>query len=95
MPFSHSKDIKDHVNAFIKTNAEAFKNKQVIDLPAGTGITSKTLKEIGANVIAFDLFPEFFKTEDISCTYADIINKIPQENDTADWIICQEGIEHF
>lgn len=95
MPFAHSKDIKDHVNAFIKLNAKEFKNKQVIDLPAGTGITSKTLKDVDANVIAYDLFPEFFKTEGISCSYADIMDKIPQENNTADWIICQEGIEHF
>ncbi|MFN4233173.1 MAG: class I SAM-dependent methyltransferase [Bacteroidia bacterium] len=95
MPFAKSKDIKDHVNAFIKAHASAFKNTHVIDLPAGSGITSDTLKNVGAKVTAFDLFPEFFKTEGISCSYADIMNKIPLENNCADWIICQEGIEHF
>lgn len=95
MPFAKSKDIKDHVNAFIKAHASAFKNTHVIDLPAGSGITSDTLKNVGAKVTAFDLFPEFFKTEGISCSYADIMNKIPLENNIADWIICQEGIEHF
>jgi SAM-dependent methyltransferase len=95
MPFAHSKDIKDHVNAYIKANTAYFKNKLVIDLPAGTGITAKTLKETGAEVKAFDLFPEFFKTDGITCSYADIMDKIPLENNKADWVICQEGIEHF
>lgn len=95
MPFAKSKDIKDHVNAFIKGHASAFKNTHVIDLPAGSGITSDTLKNVGAKVTAFDLFPEFFKTEGISCSYADIMDKIPLEKNAADWVICQEGIEHF
>ena len=95
MSFAKSKDIKDHVNAYIKVHSSAFTNKHVVDLPAGTGITSKTLKDTGAQVSAFDLFPEFFKTNGLSCSYADIMDKIPLENNKADWIICQEGIEHF
>lgn len=95
MPFAKSKDIKDHVNAYIKAHASAFKNTHVIDLPAGSGVTSDTLKNVGAKVTAFDLFLEFFKTEGISCSYADIMDKIPLKNNIADWIICQEGIEHF
>lgn len=95
MPFTTSKDIKDHVNAFIKANSADFNQKYVIDIPAGTGITSQTLKDVGAKVLAFDLFPEFFKTDGISCSYADIMDKIPIANNIADWVICQEGIEHF
>jgi SAM-dependent methyltransferase len=95
MPFAKSKNIKDHVNAFIKSRSTDFTNKYVIDLPAGSGITSKTLIDVGATVTAFDLFPEFFKIEGLSCIYADIMDKIPLKEKSADWIICQEGIEHF
>jgi SAM-dependent methyltransferase len=90
-----SKDIKDHVNAYIKANAGFFKGKKVIDMPAGTGLTSKTLMEAGAEVYPFDLFPEFFQQKEMSCSYADIMEKLPLDNSFAQALICQEGIEHF
>lgn len=67
----------------------------VIDLPAGSGETSAYLKERGFEVLAFDLFPEFFAAKDIQCRFCDITQGIPVQDAVAHLIICQEGIEHF
>lgn len=53
------------------------------------------LREHGARVESFDLFPEYFLVKDSVCTRADISEGIPVENQHADMVVCQEGIEHF
>jgi SAM-dependent methyltransferase len=95
MKFWGPKDIKYHVNKFINNNAERFTNKTVIDVPAGTGISSETFHKAGANVEAYDLYPEFFKVEGVECKKANILKGIPVEDSHADFILCQEGIEHM
>jgi SAM-dependent methyltransferase len=76
-------------------SAQGPENRVVIDLPAGSGETAEYLKEKGFQVLAFDLFPEFFAAKDIQCQFCDITQGIPVRDQVADLIICQEGIEHF
>jgi len=87
--------IKYHVKKYLLKNKNRFTNKTVVDIPAGNGVTSNILKGIGAIPVAFDLFPEYFRIKDIECKYANILDKIPLEDKYADYVICQEGIEHF
>ncbi len=61
------KSIKYHIKKYILTHRNRFENKKVVDLPAGNGITCKLLKEIGAEPIAFDLFPEYFQVDGVVC----------------------------
>ncbi|NOZ45797.1 MAG: class I SAM-dependent methyltransferase [Chlorobi bacterium] len=89
------KSIKFYVKKYLQINAGYYKGKTVIDFPAGNGITSRILKEIGANPIPMDLFPEYFEIDGINCLRANIHDGLPVENKTADALICQEGIEHF
>lgn len=89
------KSIKYYVKRYLILNRERFKNKIVIDFPAGNGVTSRILKEIGAIPIAMDLFPEYFENDGIKCTRANIKNGLPIEKKTVDALICQEGVEHF
>ncbi len=89
------RSIKYYVKKYILANAGKLKNKKVIDFPAGNGVTSKLLKNIGAVPLALDLFPEYFEIEDINCIRANIIKGLPLDNKSADAFICQEGIEHF
>jgi ubiquinone/menaquinone biosynthesis C-methylase UbiE len=89
------KSIKYYVKRYLQTNAEIYKGKNVVDFPAGNGITSRILKDIGANPIAMDLFPEYFEFTDIECKRASIQEGLPLEKKSADALICQEGIEHF
>ena len=89
------KSIKYYVKRFILNNTDWFKGKTVIDFPAGNGITSRILKEAGANPVAFDLFPEYFNIEGLNCQRANISERLPDDDKFADALICQEGIEHF
>lgn len=87
--------IKYYVKQYLLSNKDRFKNKVIVDFPAGNGVTSNIIKNIGATPLAFDLFPEYFNVENLKCTRAEIAKGIPLENNSADALICQEGIEHF
>lgn len=76
-------------------HAQTEGKKIVVDLPAGSGETSAYLQEKGFQVLAFDLFPEFFKAPGVQCQFCDITQGIPVGDEAADLIVCQEGIEHF
>lgn len=89
------KSIKYHVKKYLLENSDFFKGKEVVDFPAGNGISTGILKEIGAIPIPLDLFPEYFTQEGLTCTRANIREGLPLKNKSADALICQEGIEHF
>jgi SAM-dependent methyltransferase len=95
MRFSGPKEIKFYVSQWIKNNAANLKGKLVIDLPAGNGVTSRELKDSGADVVAYDLIPEFFREKDIHCLYADLNESLAIDSNKADYVVCQEGIEHI
>lgn len=95
MKFIGPKEIKFFVARWIKENSGPLKGKLVIDLPSGNGITSRQLKDAGAEVLAFDLIPEFFREQDIACAFADLNQDLPIASGKADYVICQEGIEHI
>ncbi|MBL7672262.1 MAG: class I SAM-dependent methyltransferase [Bdellovibrionaceae bacterium] len=84
-------DIFEHTFRHLQTE---LKDKVVIDLPAGEGKTSAWLQGLGAKVIPLDLFPEFFKTQGLICLPCDLNENIPLDNDVADYVISQEGLEH-
>ncbi|UOF02228.1 class I SAM-dependent methyltransferase [Bdellovibrio reynosensis] len=89
-----SKDIKFYIKKWIADRNDFFKNKTVLDLPAGNGLSSKQLHDIGAKVIAADLFPEFFRVPELKCTYTDLAETLPYADQSMDFVLCQEGIEH-
>ncbi|GAB4130407.1 MAG: hypothetical protein OHK0045_07440 [Raineya sp.] len=89
------KSIKYHVKKYLQANQARLKEKVVIDLPAGNGITSKQLLDLGAVPYPFDLFPEYFQFPEMHCQRADIMQGINLDDKFADFVICQEGIEHF
>ncbi len=89
------KSIKYHVKRYLLKNRVRFTGKVAVDLPAGNGVTSRILQEIGCDVKPFDLFPEYFDIEGLTCERANVLDKIPMENESADIVLCQEGIEHF
>ncbi|MEI6746006.1 MAG: class I SAM-dependent methyltransferase [Methylococcaceae bacterium] len=90
-----SKSIKFHVKTFLESIKSELNGKKVIDMPAGSGSTTEVLLELGADVEAYDLFPEYFMVKNLVCQRADIMDGIPADANYADWVICQEGMEHF
>ncbi len=89
------KSIKFHVKKYLNAHKDLYSNKTVVDFPAGNGVTTKMLQDIGSKPLALDLFPEYFELEDLNCTRANIRDGLPLESNAADAFICQEGIEHF
>lgn len=91
----NKKSPKFYVKKYLEKHQEEIKGKYVIDFPAGNGVTSELLYQMGASVFAFDLFPKYFLFDKIICKQANIDDGIPFESNRADIVICQEGIEHF
>ena len=69
--------------------------RKAIDIPAGNGVTTEILLQLGAQVKSFDLFPEYFRLPKHPCERANIAEGIPVPDAYADLLVCQEGIEHF
>jgi len=89
------RSIKHHVARFLREEKARFAGRTVLDLPAGNGLTSLRLLEVGATPLPFDLFPEYFRVEGLECRRADLHEGIPLEDGSVDDAFCQEGLEHF
>ncbi len=89
------KSIKYYVKHYLLQNKDKFKGKTVVDFPAGNGVTTRILHDIGAKPVPLDLFPEYFELDDFTCVRANIREGLPLEDNSTDVLICQEGIEHF
>ena len=92
---NNPKSAKFYVKRYLFSIRDELKHKTVLDLPAGNGATSEILHELECHVEPFDLFPEYFMLRDIECKRANISEIIPVGDGHADYIVCQEGIEHF
>lgn len=88
-----SKNIKDLlIRVFTKMNT---KSLRVLDFPAGSGFTSNYLENSGSHVVAWDMFPEFFQSSKLKCSFADLQKEFPAEDSLFDLAVFQEGIEHL
>lgn len=86
------------INFFTRRYFQSLDNlagKIVIDIPAGSGYMSEVIRNKGGIVEAYDLFPEFFKVEGLKCQKVDLSEILPIADDHADYVLCQEGIEHI
>ncbi len=92
---NNKKSIKYYVKEYLQEIAKDLVGKTAIDIPAGIGTTSEILLEHKAKVIPFDLFPEYFRLPQLTCERADVMEEIPLANAQGDYLVCQEGIEHF
>lgn len=95
MYWGGSKNIKDLLFRVLDQKRESLRGKRVVDMPAGNGLTSEKLFHMGADVVALDLFPEFFKFKEVQCKSVDLSVALPENDESVDWIIFQEGIEHL
>jgi SAM-dependent methyltransferase len=92
---NNPKSPKYHVRRYLRRIQSELKGKTVLDIPAGNGVTTEILQELECHVEPYDLFPEYFMLKNIQCKRADVNDRIPVDDAHADYIICQEGIEHF
>lgn len=89
-----SRGINKYVSCYIRKLPD-LTGKVVLDIPCGDGRASYEFFKKGATVKAYDLYPEFMQFKNIKAEYVDILDGIPLEDKSIDYIICQEGIEHL
>lgn len=94
MYFLGTKDIKAYVAKWIYETSAQLSGKIVVDVPAGNGVSTEQLHKAGASTIALDLFPDFFRVDGLNCLKADLSETLPLSSESADFVLCQEGIEH-
>jgi SAM-dependent methyltransferase len=71
------------------------RGKVVVDIPAGIGRMTRILREQGAEVKALDLFTHGRVVADVTIAKADLMGPLPLSSGSADYVLCQEGIEHL
>ncbi len=84
--------------AIHKTVAQILKNKptgKVLDIPAGQGALAERLMKFGADVSCADLYTEIFKLNDVGIKRANLDGSLPYEDNSFDYIVCVEGLEHI
>ena len=92
--FSHAPYPADYMDIAVKKVKnhfkENFKDKKVLDIPAGNAWTGEQLTEYGMEVISADI------NEDKShFAQVDMEKPLPFSDEAFDEIICCEGIEHI
>ncbi len=71
------------------------KGKTVIDVSAGSGYVANLWHDAGAVVQAFDMFPDVFKSKNLTCSPIDLNEKLPIASNLADYVLLMETIEHI
>jgi SAM-dependent methyltransferase len=69
--------------------------KLVIDLSAGKGYVASLWKKNGAEVMAFDLYPELMDNDEIISRNIDLNKVFPIESGCADYVLLMETIDHI
>ncbi len=68
---------------------------RVLDIPAGHGVLSARLAEVGHAVTAVELAPERFAVPDVRCVPANMEERLPFADGAFDALVSLEGIEHL
>ena len=67
----------------------------VLDVPAGEGALAKRLQKCGFTVSCCDLYPQIFRLNDIEIKRGNLDMTLPYPDDSFDYAICVEGLEHI
>jgi SAM-dependent methyltransferase len=67
---------------------------KVLDVPTGTGILAGRLKQMGFEVSCCDINSSYFSVPDLKIELGDLNQSLPYRDETFDYVVCLEGIEH-
>lgn len=71
------------------------KRGKLLDAPAGSGILSKKLNELGFECYCCDINTDGFKAQNIEFRAGNLNANIPFETDYFDYVTCIDGLEHL
>lgn len=92
--FRGSGDIKVAVADHLRSRGD-LAGRRVVDVPAGKGELARLLRDCGAEVEAYDLFPDAFEAQGLTCRRVDLRRRLPIPDGHADLVLFQEAIEHL
>ncbi|MHB8409746.1 MAG: class I SAM-dependent methyltransferase [Acidiferrobacterales bacterium] len=91
--FSHVPNVTGYMVKVVGVVKSHFGNRlrgvRVLDMPAGNGWVTTTLRDLGADVTPADI-----NCERPDYVYADMESPLPFESESFDCVLCMEGIEH-
>src|SRR5207247_2386029 len=67
----------------------------LLDVPAGEGALTARLQSLGFEVQSCDLNPEIFRLQDMEIRRGDLTATLPYEQQSFDYVVCVEGLEHI
>jgi SAM-dependent methyltransferase len=67
---------------------------KVLDIPTGTGVLGNRLRRIGFEVSCCDINPSYFSIPEIQLDIGDLNRSLPYADDSFDYLVCLDGIEH-
>ena len=68
---------------------------KLLDIPAGEGALALRLQKMGFDVFCCDLYPQIFRVEDLEITGGNLDKELPYKDDSFDFVVCVEGLEHI
>jgi SAM-dependent methyltransferase len=80
---------------YVKKNGNELRTKSVCDLSAGRGYIARLFEEVGADIFAYDLFPDQNQFLKATVGQIDLQQKFPINDALMDVVICCETIEHL
>ncbi len=67
----------------------------LLDAPAGTGALAIRMKNLGYEVVCYDIDPSIFSADGIEIRNCDLSQPIPYPSTSFDFVTCIEGLEHL
>jgi ubiquinone/menaquinone biosynthesis C-methylase UbiE len=68
---------------------------KVLDVPAGEGALAARLQKFGFEVACCDLYPQIFRLGNAEIKQGNLDGKLPYQDDSFDYAVCVEGLEHI
>jgi len=85
----------ENVHEVVLELLKAEKPGKILDVGAGEGALTKSLMQRGFDVEPCDLNPEQFKIATKKCRKVDLNQPLPYSNESFDFVVCVEVIEHL